>query len=1135
VSTPLHEYLAELWKIRSTGHATDETAYYPALTNLLNAIGHTLKPKVFCQSQLKRSEAGQPDFGLFSQAQLRGILDDEGLRLPPDRGVIEAKGTGESIQVIAGSEQVTRYWEKFGLVLVTNLRGFLLIGRDQFGRRTRLEHFSLADDEASFWEMARAARPSKELAERFEQFIKRMLLHRATLTQPKDVAWFLASYARDALARIDDAGGPDTASLARVRETLEEALGITFEGEKGEHFFRSTLVQTLFYGLFSAWVLWCRKNEDPEVRKGFNSQGAAWHLKLPVLRAIFEEVNRPGTLNPLRLGEVMEWAANTLCRVDDRAFFAQFREEQAVQYFYEPFLEAFDPTLRKALGVWYTPPEVVEYMVERVDRVLRTDLDIADGLADPRVLILDPCCGTGSYILEVLKRIERTVREKADDALLARDVKSAAMTRVFGFELMPAPFVVAHLQIGLLMDRLGVPFKTEIVHTGDRLERAAILLTNALTGWGERDETRYLPLPALHEEMDRARAVKRDRPILVVLGNPPYNGFAGMAVAEERELSSAYRTVERVRAPEGQGLNDLYVRFFRMAERRIVEQSGRGIVCFISNYSWLDGLSFTGMRERYLRVFDRVWIDSLNGDRYRTGKLTPAGKPDPSVFSTETNREGIQVGTAIALLERRADHARPATVLYRDLWGTDKRQALLQSKEHDGTEPYTVVEPQLDLGLSFIPAQVSAGFLTWPRLADLFRVWFPGVTTSRYKFLIDMDREELRLRIERYFEESFTDADLGAVFPSVMKETGRYDPSATRRALLARGIYLEGFQRYCYRPMDVRWVYWDPDTKLLDEKRSDFRAVVFEGNLFLEAREKSSKMGFDRGYVTGALADNFGSGQSSYFPLLLAKPEAEGREQFNLTDRALGYARQVGSDGRAIFMHAVACLRSPAYAEENGSALRQDWPRIPLPASRERLLASAELGRQVAALLDPDTPVKGVTTGAIRPELKLMGTLRTASGGGVNDDELKITAGWGHAGQNGVTMPGRGNRGERPYSEAELAAFRAGAPGLGMDVKALQGCLGAGSGDVWLNDVAFWANVPERVWEFTIGGYQVMKKWLSYREYGLLGRPLTTDEAREVTAMARRLAALCLLQPALDENYRAVVADLYAWPRSAGS
>jgi SAM-dependent methyltransferase len=584
VTTPLHQYLAELWAIRSTGLATDETAYYPALTNLLNEIGRHLKPKVFCQSQLKRSEAGQPDFGLFSQTQLRGSWDEDAPRLPPDRGVVEAKGTAASVELIARSEQVTRYWESYGLVLVTNLREFLLVGRDQFGRRTRLEQFSLSTDETDFWQLARSNRPRKELAERFEQFVRRMLLHRATLTQPKDVAWFLASYARDSLARIESGGGAETASLERVRETLEEALGIHFEGEKGEHFFRSTLVQTLFYGLFSAWVLWCRKNEDPEVRKGFNSQSAAWHLKLPVLRALFEEVNRPGTLNPLRLGEVMEWAANTLCRVDDRAFFTQFKEEQAVQYFYEPFLEAFDPTLRKALGVWYTPHEVVEYMVERVDRVLRSELDIADGLADPRVLILDPCCGTGSYLVEVLKRIERTLREKGDDALVSRDVKTAAMERVFGFELMPAPFVVAHLQVGLLMDRLGVPFNTEIVHTRDRLERAAIYLTNALTGWGDRDETHYLPLPELHDEMDRARSVKREQPILVVLGNPPYNAFAGVSPREEGELVKPYKDgLVKTWKIKKFNLDDLYVRFFRIAERRITEQTGRGVICYISN------------------------------------------------------------------------------------------------------------------------------------------------------------------------------------------------------------------------------------------------------------------------------------------------------------------------------------------------------------------------------------------------------------------------------------------------------------------------------------------------------------------------------------------------------------------------
>ena len=141
--------------------------------------------------------------------------------------------------------------------------------------------------------------------------------------------------------------------------------------------------------------------------------------------------------------------------------------------------------------------------------------------------------------------------------------------------------------------------------------------------------------------------MKQDTPVLVILGNPPYNGFAGMAVDEERELTTAYRTTKGVRRPEGQGLNDLYVRFFRMAERRIVKKTRRGVVCFISNYSWLDGLSFTGMRERYLEAFDAIRIDNLNGDRYKTGKTTPEGAPDPSIFSTPGDPVGIQVGTAI--------------------------------------------------------------------------------------------------------------------------------------------------------------------------------------------------------------------------------------------------------------------------------------------------------------------------------------------------------------------------------------------------------------------------------------------------------------------------------------------------------
>lgn len=180
---------------------------------------------------------------------------------------------------------------------------------------------------------------------------------------------------------------------------------------------------------------------------------------------------------------------------------------------------------------------------------------------------------------------------------------------MFGFELLPAPFVVSHLQLGLLLQRLGAPLG------GQKGDRAGVFLTNALTGWTAEDEQHPIPFPGMEEERDRSDEVKRSKPILVILGNPPYNGFAGMAVEEERDLSHAYRTTVKAPKPQGQGLNDLYVRFFRMAERKIVEQTGRGVICFISNYSWLDGLSFTGMRERYLEKFDRIWIDNLHGDR----------------------------------------------------------------------------------------------------------------------------------------------------------------------------------------------------------------------------------------------------------------------------------------------------------------------------------------------------------------------------------------------------------------------------------------------------------------------------------------------------------------------------------------
>ena len=429
---------------------------------------------------------------------------------------------------------------------------------------------------------------------------------------------------------------------------------------------------------------------------------------------------RPGRLQRLDLVEVLDWTAAALDRVDRAAFFTRFNEGEAVPYFYEPFLEAFDPDLRKQLGVWYTPVEVVRYMVARVDKALKDDLGIADGLAAENVYVLDPCCGTGAYLAEVLRRIAANLEGQGLGALAGARVKQAALNGCSAFEIMPAPFVVAHLQVGLTMQDLDAPL------ADDGTERAGVFLTNALNGWEPRT-TKPLPFPELEEERDRAERVKQETPILVILGNPPYNGFAGMAVDEERELSEAYRTTKRVRRPEGQGLNDLYVRFFRMAERRITRRRAKAWSASSPTIPGSTGCPSPGMRERYLEAFDAVRIDCLNGDKYKTGKVAPDGSPDPSIFSTEGNPVGIQVGTAITTLVRKSDHAPAGEVGFRHLWGQTKRTELIETAEAEPGELYESINPVLQLGLPFVQTAVSEDWFDWPSLPDLFPVSFPGV------------------------------------------------------------------------------------------------------------------------------------------------------------------------------------------------------------------------------------------------------------------------------------------------------------------------------------------------------------------------------------------------------------------------
>ena len=799
----VEDYLDDLRKIKASGAGTAESSYYTPLNNLLNAVGGSLKPKVFCIGQLAQQGADHPDFGLFAAKQVAKGQPKQGQL--PERGVIEVKPATDDAWLTADSTQVSKYWDLYRLVLVTNTRDFVLLGEDSHGNPARLETFRLAGSAADFDKALQHPRAfANKIGPALAEYLGRALSHRAALAEPRDLARLLASYARDGLARVEASG--DAPSLNAVRSALEEALGVKFEGDKGAAFFRSTLVQTLFYGIFSAWVLWAR--QAPAPKGPFDWHDSAQLLRVPVIRELFWQLSNPGQLQPLELNEVLDWTAGALDRVDREAFFAKFNEGEAVPYFYEPFLEEFDPALRKQLGVWYTPAEVVRYMVARVDRSLKDDLGIEDGLAAENVYVLDPCCGTGAYLSETLKRIAANLQSKGLGALAGAQVKKAATERVFGFEIMPAPFVVAHLQVGLTMQGLDAAF------SDDGEERAGVFLTNALTGWdketGKEPRQLQMFMPELREERDRAERVKQDTPVLVILGNPPYNAFAGVTIDEERELFEVYRQTRNVQLHESKGLIDLYVRFFRMAERRIVEKTGRGVVCFISNYSWLDGLSFAGMRERYLEAFDAIRIDCLNGDKYKTGKVTPDGRPDPSIFSTPGDPVGIQVGTAIATLVRKADHIPGESVGFRHLWGQGKREELAATAESESSAIYARISPNLALGLPFSPTEVNNLWFDWPSLPNLFPSSFPGAKTNRDRFLVDVDIERLRARMADYFNADLSHDEIAQKYPTIVSTSPHFDGKSTRDYLLKRGGPTEtGFIKFAYRPFDTRWLYWE--------------------------------------------------------------------------------------------------------------------------------------------------------------------------------------------------------------------------------------------------------------------------------------------------------------------------------------
>jgi hypothetical protein len=507
---------------------------------------------------------------------------------------------------------------------------------------------------------------------------------------------------------------------------------------------------------------------------------------------------------------------------------------------------------------------------------------------------------------------------------------------------------------------------------------------------------------------------------------------------------------------------------------------------------------------------------------------------------------GIRQGITISTLVKRPTprETEIASVLYRDdideARATERRQQLLDTlKESDFDAQYEIAQPKPENRFSLRPSDVSDEYLKWLSIAD-----FPanppslGVLENRKDALISIERESLENRMRLYYNPQTTWEELEKLNTGLTRPAARFDPMTTRKKVLDKEEFSENaVRRFLSRPFDLRWCFYTSVRPLWNEPRPALVAQNWEGNSFFVSRKnQAASIEGPPIYFTSSIGYQHTLHTDAYFfPFFLRREIAEDLEldasgqmqvvtrsetTANLSALARDYLASLHlpePDGDAqtaalLWRHALAIGYAPAYRAEHADGLAGDWPRVPLPRKPGVLRASAALGERVAALLDVAKPVPGVSSAPLVAGLGVLGALSRVDGKPLqpHGGDLKIEASWGHFGGRGEVMAGGGKVVERAPSETERAAL--GAVGLPDETVVC---------DVYLNERVFWRAIPRGAWQTVIGGYQVMKKWLSYRDFKVLARDLTADEAREVEAMARRLTILKSMETALDENYRA--------------
>ena len=1035
----LKSYLKKIAEIANQGDAREES-YYATLEELLGKLAQSFgKGKIHITTLPKSTEAGNPDFRVWDGKQ--HVV-----------GYVEAKApTVENLDAIEVSEQLKRYRGTFPNLILTNFFEFRLYRN------------------GILVEKALIARP----------FIVHKLKTIPPLEKEPDFTKLMEAFYSFSLPKVYNAKNLAIELAKRTRFLKEEVIveELAEEEKNGKGFilgfyeaFRQFFIsglskedfadlysQTITYGLFAARM---------RAKNGFNRKLAYDNIPrtIGILRDVFRFVSLEDV--PAQMEWIIDDIAEVLSVADVnkllQEYFREGKGKDPVVHFYETFLAEYDPKTRERRGVYYTPEPVVSYIVRSLHHILKDRFGKADGMASNTVTVLDPASGTLTFLAEAAKLAVDEFASKYGQGDKEGFIKEHILKNFYAFELMMAPYAVGHLKMSFLLEELGYSLQKD--------DRFKLYLTNTLD-MEELEQTSLPGMASLSEESRLAGKVKKEQPILVILGNPPYSGHsANKGEWIDLLLKKGYTHKNGIKddgyyrvdgKPLGEKnpkwLQDDYVKFIRFGQWKI-DQAGEGVLGFITNHSYLDNPTFRGMRESLMNSFNEIYLLDLHGNSLKKEKC-PDGSKDENVFD-------IRQGTAIALFIKNRNNDKDRKVFHSELWGMRKEKYDWLINNDITTTKWQEIAPKSEFYL-FVPRdeKLLELYEGSPKITDIFPVNSVGIVTARDKFVIDADKNALKRRIRMFCDEKIPDELIGE--PYKLKDKSNWNLRTAREKVRNDKDWENSFAQILYRPFDIQWIFYH-DVLVERSRRNVLRHMMQENLGLITNRQVNNRFGhiLCTDSIINDCTVSLETRERSYlFPLYLY-PDPDQNDLFshiksckekqpNINEKiflALSETYKTKPSPEDVFYYIYAVLHSDTYRAKYAEFLKTDFPRVPFTKDKGLFKKLAEYGKRLADLHLMRSP------GLDSPVIKFQGT------GDKRVDKIK-----------------HDKEGERIY----------------------------------INKDQYFEGLEENIWQYRIGGYQVCNKWLKDRK----GRILSLDDVKHYCKVATAIEHTINIQKSIDEIY----------------